>query len=146
MNRRPTSEELCRRITEPFEPQDEFEMMLDREFERTLAMSPEEIRADLEAMGCDVAAIERQAEEFLGRMGWRRPGRGGRGRLYSVAAPIGLLVMLAEAAAPIVESVPPALPMAAAAEPSEPPAAVTAAGAVPESPDEDGGSDDARAR
>ncbi len=139
----PTPEELFRRMIEPFEDEEspeEFELRLDRELERTLAMTPAEIRADLAAMGYDVAAIERDAREFLGRMGWRPPLRRIQGRLLSVAAPLLVLTSLAGAAPSLIET----LPLAARAA-SEPPA-VTAAAPPTFTDSADGGSDDARSR
>ena len=120
---------------------EEFQLRIDHELERTLAMTPAEIRADLEAMGYDVPALEREAREFLESMGWK-PRRRRIGRLFSVAAPIVVLAGIADVVAP---SIPELLPMAAS--PSDDPPAVTAAAAPPAEPiQEDGGSDDARSR
>ena len=142
---KPTPEELLRRMLTPFDDEEEeeslaeIELRLDREMERTLAMTPAEIRADLEAMGYDVAVLEREAREFLGRMGWRPPRRRKHLRLLSVAAPVALIAGLAEVFAPAVDTT--LLPMVAAA-PTDPPAAVTGAAAPTQSPEEDGGSDE----
>ena len=143
---KPTPEELLHRILTPFEDEyeyeshAEFELRLDREMERTLAMTPAEIRADLEAMGYDVAVLEREAREFLDSMGWRPPRRRKHLRLLSVATPVAVIIGIAEVFAPFATQVHEALPMVAAA-PTDPPAAVTAA-AAPSTQESDGGSDD----
>jgi hypothetical protein len=143
MNRKPTPEELLRRMLEPFEEEEspeEFRLRVDHELERTLAMTPAEIRADLEAMGYDVAELEREAREFLGRMGWRPP-RPRAQRLLSIAAPLAAVATISGILAPAVSRVPEVLPLAAQAA-ADPPAAVTAAAAHPTNTLEDGGSDD----
>jgi hypothetical protein len=137
---RPTPGELLRTMLEPFE--DELDLDLDRELERTLAMSPAEIRSDLEAMGYDVGSLEREAGEFLRRMGWRPRRR--TPRLLSIAAPFAAVATLTGVLGPVSSTVTELLPLAAQA-PTDPPA-VTAAAAPPPSDAEDGGSDDARSR
>jgi hypothetical protein len=145
---KPTPEELWRRIVEPFDDDEEeyespaeFELRLDREMYRTLSMTPAEIRADLEAMGYDIPTLEREAREFLRRMGWR-PRRTPRHLLLTVAAPVVAITALSGVVAP---ALPQALPMVAQA-PTDPPAAVTAAAARPTQSLEDGGSDDTGSR
>lgn len=130
-------------FSDPFDDDEspaEFQLRIDHELERTLAMTPAEIREDLAAMGYDVPALEREARQFLEGMGWK-PRRRRAGRLYSVAAPIIVLAGIAEVVAP---SVPELLPMAA--HPPDDPPAATAAAAAPAQLLEDGGSDDARSR
>ena len=124
------------------ESREEFELRCDREMERTLAMTPAEIRADLAAMGYDVPALERQAREFLTGMGWKPPRRR-TGRLLSIAAPIAVLAGIADVTAPYI---PELLPMAA--HPSDDPPAITAAAAPAPQPQnqKDGGSSDTRSR
>ena len=136
----PTPEELWARMLNPFEPEEELEMMLDEEMHRTLAMTNEEIRADLTAMGCDVAAIEREAREFFKKMGWR-PARQ-RNRLLSVVAPIAILGGLADVLAP---SIPELIPLAAHPQ-TEPAPVSVGAGDPAYEPHEDGGSHDTRSR
>ncbi len=148
----PSPEELLRRVTEPFDDEDddddeeesreEFELRLDHELERTLAMTPAEIRADLEAMGYDVPTLEREAREFLGSMGWRPPRRRTY-RLLSIAAPIAVIATLGEVLAP---ALPRLLPLAAEPSPQLPASAAAAAAAPHYAPQDDGGSDDARSR
>jgi hypothetical protein len=142
--KRPTLEELTWRITHPFEDGEEpfdddesfeeFKLRTDREVERTLAMSPAEVRAELEALGYDVEAVRRRAREFLGSMGWRPARRRTPGRLLSVAAPIAVIATLAEMFAPEVS-----LPLAAQAAPDQPPPIATAAASAPDT--DDGGSE-----
>ena len=131
----PTPEELFERMLEPFEDEDEFALRLDREMERTLAMTPAEIRADLVAMGYDVAALEKEARAFFETLAKPRKRSWGKGRLLSVAAPIAILAGLADA---LPNVGPELLPMAANAPNVDPPA-VTAAAPTPPTL-EDGGS------
>jgi hypothetical protein len=146
MSRRPpTPEEIMKRLLQPFDPEEEFFLELDRELERTRAMTPEEIRADLAEMGCDVAALERHASRFLGL---DQKKRNPLGLVAFAAAPIAATVI--ELLSP---SIPELLPMAAHA-PTELPAPAAAAppsqeelpDLTPNAANEDGGSDDARSR
>ena len=162
----PTPEELWQRMIEPFrearseaerfeplsgglgdkvphhddeeESREEFELRIDRELERTLAMTPEQIRADLAEMGYDVAALERQARTFLG-LDTKKRNRLGFAAL--VATPIALTVF--ELLAP---AVPELLPMAAHAPNGELPASAAAAAAAPHYDDFTPAAADAAAR
>jgi hypothetical protein len=132
----PTPEELFERMVTPFDDdRSQFELMLDRELERTLAMTPAQIRAELEADGYDLAEVERNFRRLLASFGKRK-----RSRLYSVAP----FALIAAALGPVVASVPEILPLAASVETDTTPQVAT--GAAPPPPTQDGGLDDARVR